>query len=444
MGKGDKTQKLIEIVLWIAICGLGIYVVAKGFLIIKSEYIEEKSSLFERFYADTQEKAIEVYMPGLQYRDDANEEAKSQFDWFWDKVMAQIPFLNYVENQQSYDTAVESMGTYEKIVAENSDFLQEKLLEENQEAGPKGSGEENTGGAGEPGTPLETADAGNNESQQDQAVPEEQSEPTTVDAIRNPVTDIPLEKFQDYDFVINNFFTIDKTTSITNEQLNAPALVEKDMRISAPGDQPQILIYHSHSQEDFVDSVEGDSSTTVVGVGNYLTTLLQETYGYNVLHLTDTFDIVNGEIDRNKAYDLARNKVTQILDENPGIEVVIDLHRDGVDEGKRLVSDVNGKPTAKIMFFNGLSRTTKNGDLTSLPNPYIQDNLAFSLQLRLEAEKYYPGLSRTIYLKGYRYNLHLRPKSLLLECGAQTNTVQEEMNAMEPFADILNKVLKGE
>ena len=121
---------------------------------------------------------------------------------------------------------------------------------------------------------------------------------------------------------------------------------------------------------------------------------------------------------------------------------VIDLHRDGVSEDKHLVTEVNGKPTAKIMFFNGLSRTTQNGDITYLPNPYIQDNLAFSLQLALKAKEYYPDWMRTIYLRGYRYNLHLRPKALLVECGAQTNTVEEEMNAMEPLADILNKVLK--
>ena len=85
----------------------------------------------------------------------------------------------------------------------------------------------------------------------------------------------------------------------------------------------------------------------------------------------------------------------------------------------------------------------KNGEISYLPNPYIKENLAFSLQMMLESKKYYPDLARTIYLRGYRYNLHLRPKTLLVECGAQTNTVQEEMNAMEPLADILNKVLTG-
>ncbi|MFR7832141.1 MAG: stage II sporulation protein P [Blautia wexlerae] len=63
--------------------------------------------------------------------------------------------------------------------------------------------------------------------------------------------------------------------------------------------------------------------------------------------------------------------------------------------------------------------------------------------MEYQAAQYYPQFYRGIYLAGYRYNLHLRPRSLLLEAGAQTNTVQEVKNAMEPFADILDKVLQG-
>ena len=107
------------------------------------------------------------------------------------------------------------------------------------------------------------------------------------------------------------------------------------------------------------------------------------------------------------------------------------------------MTEINGKPTAQIMFFNGLSRTKESGELTSLPNPYQAENLAFSFQMEYEAKQYYPGFSRCIYLKGYRYNLHLRPRSVLLEVGAQTNTVEEVKNAMGPFSDILHKVLSG-
>ncbi len=60
-----------------------------------------------------------------------------------------------------------------------------------------------------------------------------------------------------------------------------------------------------------------------------------------------------------------------------------------------------------------------------MPNPYVTDNLAFSFQMQLKANELYPGFTRKIYLKGYRYNLHLKPKSLLIEVGAQTSTVKE-------------------
>ena len=182
-------------------------------------------------------------------------------------------------------------------------------------------------------------------------------------------------------------------------------------------------------------------STTIIGVGNYLTELLVNKYGYNVIHDTSVYDYVDGKLDRSKAYTYAENGIEKILADNPTIEVVIDLHRDGVAEGTHLVTEVNGKPTAKIMYFNGLSRTRANGDITYLPNPYIQDNLAFSLQMELASERMFPGFARHIYLRAYRYNLHLLPKSLLIEAGAQTNTVQEMKNAMEVLAETLCQVI---
>ena len=171
-------------------------------------------------------------------------------------------------------------------------------------------------------------------------------------------------------------------------------------------------------------------------MGEKLATLLREEYGFHVMHHTGEYDVA----DRDNAYSYAGPALEQILAENPSIEVVIDLHRDGVAETTHLV-EVNGKQTSQIMFFNGLSRTTANGDIAYLANPNLADNLAFSFQMKLAAEEYYPGFARGTYLKGYRYNLHYRPKSLLVEVGAQTNTVEEAMNAMEPLADLLHKVL---
>jgi len=153
---------------------------------------------------------------------------------------------------------------------------------------------------------------------------------------------------------------------------------------------------------------------------------------------------VNGKLDRNKAYDYAEAGLKKILDANPSIEVVIDLHRDGVPEGTHIVTEINGKQTAKIMFFNGLSYSNLNGNISYLANPNRDDNLAMSLQMQLLGNAYYPGYLKRIYLQAYRYCLHLRGKSMLIEAGAQTNTVEEMMNAMEPLADMLNKLLSGQ
>ena len=264
---------------------------------------------------------------------------------------------------------------------------------------------------------------------------------TAVSAGGNAVS---LEKLNDFDYLIQHYYTVDKSTTINSSQLVVQNLLNKDCTIQkTTEDVPQILIYHTHSQETFADSRPGERADTVIGLGDDLQELLEKQYGYEVLHITEAFDMKEGCLERSRAYNYAEPVIAAALEEHPSIQVVIDLHRDGVNGSKRLVTEINGKPTAQIMFFNGLSRTKESGELTSLPNPYQAENLAFSFQMEYEAKQYYPGFSRCIYLKGYRYNLHLRPRSVLLEVGAQTNTVEEVKNAMGPFADILHKVLSG-
>lgn len=255
--------------------------------------------------------------------------------------------------------------------------------------------------------------------------------------------DIKTEELT-YEYLMGNFYTVVSSTTLRREDINAEELMNIDMKLKGGNNAPQILIYHTHGHEDFVDSVSGDTSTTIIGVGDYLTKILTEQYGYNVIHITDSFDYVNGVFDRHKAYDYAYEKIAQVLADNPSVEVVIDLHRDGVGENTHLVTDINGKPTAKIMFFNGISRLNDIGEIGYLYNPYRKENLAFSLQMKVLSEEYYEGFTRRNYIQAYQYNLHMRPKSTLIEAGAQTNTLQEELNAMEPLARILHMTLSGE
>lgn len=345
-----------------------------------------------------------------------------------------------------YQTQVESDWSYEAILArEAADenyvdaatgevIMTQEAAEQSSTSMPEGETKEQT-----QGTVPEAAEGQQAEAQTEQQAETQAAQIQTALATEKVVV-YPREKLNDFDYLIQNFYQVDSTTTINSSQLNADALLGKDLRLSHDASTPQILIYHTHSQEGYADSVPGDASTSVVGVGDYLTKLLTEQYGFNVIHHKGEYDVG----DRDHAYSKAGPGLEAVLAENPGVEVVIDLHRDGVAESTRLVTQVNGIQMAQVMFFNGLSRTTAMGDIDYLYNPYIADNLAISFQMQLKAAEYYPGFTRRIYLKGYRYNMHYCPKTLLIEVGAQTNTVSEAMNAMVPLADLLNKVLTAQ
>lgn len=250
---------------------------------------------------------------------------------------------------------------------------------------------------------------------------------------------IPKEKLMDYNYVLNNFYVVPSVTSLRPQVLDLDKISQVDLRIEKDSTVPQILIFHTHSQEKFADSEENGMS--IVNVGDRLVSLLHEQYGYNVIHLTDEFDMAGGVLDRSEAYTYANAKLDEVLAQNPSIQVVIDLHRDGVDASKHLVTGIDGKQTARIMLFNGISYTKEQGEIDYLPNPYITENLAMTYKMFLLGKINYPDLFRCIYISGYRYCLHHVPRSMLIEAGAQTNTYEEVYNAMEPLARLIDMEL---
>lgn len=402
---------------------------------------------------------VDVLAPGLQYEETEN---RNRFLAKVEKIL--FPIADYTVQIQSYETDAESTLSYEMILAmeaadenyvdedgqvvmqnnggtdspqpadsaQNADHSQAAAIAQNADNSQAADGAQSTDNS------QAAANAQNSDTSQETSDSAGQASLTVAQPVTatQKAVEYSLEKLNDFDYLVQNFYQVDSTTTVKSNQLNVAALTGKNMKIAHDAGTPQILIYHTHSLEGYADSIPGDKSTTVVGVGDYLTELLTQQYGYNVIHDTGEYDTI-----RDKAYSKAAPALEQILADNPSIDVVIDLHRDGVGENTRLVTNVNGTDMAKVMFFNGLSRTTKLGDIAYLYNPYIADNLAFSFQMQLTAAEYYPGYTRKIYLKGYRFNMHYCPKTLLVEVGAQTNTVQEAKNAMVPLADILNKVL---
>lgn len=390
-----KKEQRICVLLAIMILGIwGLEAKSSGSLIPKSWKI--------RMIQSVQENAERLYMPGVTYTEKKQGEIRVT-EAVVHMASALIPLGNYVTEREAAELLTEDEATYA--------ILAKKQAEEENSVDENG-----------------------------QLIGKDKSEETRQASV--PTMDLSMERLNDFEYLVSNFYTVDSVTYINPSELNASELLGKDLRIDLSTGGSKILIYHTHSQETFVDS-DNDPSTSIVGIGRYLTEILNNKYKIPTMHHEGVYDLINGKLDRSEAYEFAKPEVEQILAENPSIEVVIDLHRDGVADTTHLVTEINGKPTAQIMFFNGLSRTRVNGDLVGMVNPYLQDNLAFSLQMKIAAETKYPGFARRNYLRGYKYNMDLMPRMLLIEAGAQTNTVEEMRNAMEVLADLLNSVLTG-
>ncbi|MDR2648101.1 MAG: stage II sporulation protein P [Clostridiales bacterium] len=252
------------------------------------------------------------------------------------------------------------------------------------------------------------------------------------------------DKLHDLSFLKSHFYIVDKKTELTGANFDVDYMLNEDLSLDLSVQGPKALIFHTHSHEMYINSNPDNLMDGVMGAGEKLAEILTNTYGIETLHHTGEYDFVHGKVNRDGAYERIEPDIEGILRDNPSIQLAIDLHRDGVPDDIKLVTDVNGVPTAQIMFFNGLCLQNKSGTLTpySLQNPYLRTNLALSFNAQLTANSLYPDFTRKIYLNAYRYSLHMLPKSMLIEVGAQTNTKEEAFNAMGPLAVILSRVLQ--
>ena len=358
----------------------------------------------------------------------AGTKSKEQFV----KQPVLFQYLSSMEQSGNLSGTYASGGTGQETQYAAGSLREEPIPgEEGMKAG------EGTGEGEHQGTEQETGENGN----QGMAQETEQENGVDAEAAGPAGSSFLLGKLADYDYLMQNFYSVHPTTTAGRELMKAEDFLSMDLSLEKDPEHPQILIYHTHSQEEFSDYPENPEAT-IVGVGTYLAELLEEK-GYAVIHDTSVYDLKDGKLDRSQAYTYALDGINGILQEYPSIEVVLDVHRDGVAEGTRLVTAINGKPTARIMFFNGLSQTP-DGPIEYLPNSNREGNLAFSFQMQLKAQEQFPDFTRKIYLKGLRYNLHVRPRSSLIEVGAQTNTYEEARNAMEPLAELIDQVLSGE
>lgn len=233
----------------------------------------------------------------------------------------------------------------------------------------------------------------------------------------------------------------------TNQPLDiAKVLKEKaDLKITDKT-KPSVLIFHTHTTESYQMLDKGwytksyvtrsnDPKTNMVRVGDEIAEQLKAA-GFNVIHDTKIYDTTyNGSYDRSGA------AIDKHLKENPSIQVILDVHRDAMQQsdGTRLkpTTEINGKKAAQIMIISGC----EEGNVKGFPD--WKYNLRFAMELQKKCQDEFPSLMRPLYFSRRKYNMHKSHCSLLVEFGSDSNTLDEAAYSGRMFgkalADMMNE-----
>lgn len=214
------------------------------------------------------------------------------------------------------------------------------------------------------------------------------------------------------------------------------ALLTAPSALTRPGEEPAVLIVHTHTSEAytqeagwFYDATESyrtsDQDYSVVRVGREIAQVLEES-GIAVLHHMELNDYPAYD----GAYERMRQTIEGYLADYPSIQLVLDVHRDAAEgpEGYQLgfTAPVEGDDCAQVMLVVGT-------DQGGLAHPNWRENLGNALKLQALLNRAYPGLCRNLDLRTERFNQHLTPGSMLAEFGAAGNTLQEALAAGRRF-----------
>lgn len=209
---------------------------------------------------------------------------------------------------------------------------------------------------------------------------------------------------------------------------------------------PQVLIYHTHTSEAYLDedvdffydrfySRTNNNDFNVVAVGDALTEQLNKR-GIKTIHDTTIHDE-----SYNGSYDRSVDTVYKNLEKYPDIKVVIDLHRDaiGTDENKvKPVFTYNGKKGAQIMILAGCDTDGERGF------DCWEENLNFALKIQDKAETLYPDMTRPLNFDYFAYNEYVCNGSLLIEVGTESNSIDEATYSGSLLGNAIADVLLGQ
>ena len=229
-----------------------------------------------------------------------------------------------------------------------------------------------------------------------------------------------------------------------NLRPNIGRLLSAPLHWNLIGEAPTVLILHTHSTESYTQGNEKyaessayrtlDEDYNMLSIGARVAEILNEN-GVAAIQDRSLHDYPS----YNGSYTDARKSTRRYLEENPSIQLVLDLHRDAagtVGHQLRTKATVGGETSAQLMLVMGSNASGQS-------HGNWEENLALGLKLQAQLESQAPGITRHTTLRGQRFNQDLSTGALLVEVGAAGNSRHEALRAAEELAKAIVALAKG-
>lgn len=235
-----------------------------------------------------------------------------------------------------------------------------------------------------------------------------------------------------------------EVNSVCGYEANIQQYLQTTLSWDLTEDAPTVLIIHSHATESYAPTGEYQESSAyrttdpgynVVSVGDRLVQVL-EAGGIKAVHDRTLHDSPS----YSDSYNNARASIREYLEQYPTIRLVLDIHRDAVEdsEGNQMTftTQANGQSVAQLMLVVGT-------DASGLTHPHWPENMSLAVKLHAQLEKNTPGICRPISFRSQRFNQDLSPGALIVEVGAAGNTRQEALMAVELLGQAIVELSLG-
>ena len=224
----------------------------------------------------------------------------------------------------------------------------------------------------------------------------------------------------------------------------SPAFEMEVIRPKASAHRGTILIYHTHTWEAYRQTEERyqetekwrtkDEQYNVVAVGEALSRSLIA-LGCTVVHDTTAFEPPNLA----DAYARSLTMLEQRTAAGETYDLYIDLHRDAISATStiRRTVVIGGEDVARFMVLVGKGTTGGYAE-----KPDFEANLQIAQILTAQLEAQCEGLSRDVKIRTGRFNQHIAPRCILIECGTNENTLEEVIQGVPYLAQAIVNTLK--